>query len=75
VTFVQSLPSKWAVLPSPVHLIDTTKHPRKSYSCIMCHDSSSVLFSSGSQIVLSKHCHHRPAKPAHGFKACRLSHA
>jgi hypothetical protein len=68
-TFVQSLPSKWAILPSPIHAIDTPKHPRKSSSCILCHDSSSVLFIWGSQIVFSKHCHNCPAKTCPWFQS------
>jgi hypothetical protein len=28
--FVQPLPSKRAILPSPMHAIDASKHPRKS---------------------------------------------
>jgi hypothetical protein len=38
------LPSKWAILPSPMHTIDAIKHPRKSSRCILCKDSGSVFF-------------------------------
>jgi hypothetical protein len=75
VSFVQSLPSKQTVVPTPMHAIDALKHLRKSSSCVLCQDSISVLLSWGSQIVLSKHNHHRSTKSAHSFKARRLCHA
>jgi methylmalonyl-CoA mutase C-terminal domain/subunit len=34
--FVHPLPSKWTVLPFPMHAVDASKHPRKSSCCILC---------------------------------------
>jgi hypothetical protein len=28
VAFIQTLPSKWEILPNPIHAIDAKKHPR-----------------------------------------------
>jgi hypothetical protein len=49
--FVQPLPSKHAILPSPIHAIDVAKDTWKSPRCILCKDSGCVFFSWLSQIV------------------------
>src|SRR5664279_3214994 len=63
--FVQSLPTKWTIILAPMHAIDASKHPRKSPRCVLCHDPSCFFFIWSSQIVRSKHNHHRPTKYVH----------
>jgi hypothetical protein len=75
VTFVQPLPSKRAVLPSPMHIIDATKHPSKSARCILCKDLGCVFFIWLSQIGWTKHCHNCSTKLKDTIRRCRLSHS
>jgi hypothetical protein len=67
VAFVHSLPRKWAILPTPMHVVDASKHT----SHILCQYLRCVFFIWFPQIEFPKHRHHRSGKPGNAFKKCR----
>src|SRR3954465_3503022 len=74
-TLVHPLPSKWTVLPFPMHAVDASKHPRKSSCFILCQDSSSVFCIGCSQVMFSKAANYCSAKSVETIKGGGLGHA
>jgi hypothetical protein len=70
VAFVHSLPRKWAILPTPMHVFDASKHT----SHILCQYSSCVFFIWFPQIEFPKHRHHRSGKPGNETQPNADSH-
>jgi hypothetical protein len=72
---ILALSCKWAILPLPMHAIDTSYHPQKSSFLIDRQQPSSVLNNGLSKIDGAKNRYHRSAELVHRLKAGGLAHS
>ena len=61
-SLVHPLPSKWAVLPLPMHTINATKHAREASSSIDLQQPSCILGIWLPQVLGTKHPNHSSTK-------------